>query len=215
MDYLDVTIENQDGQLKTSVFYKPAAEPCVLHYASDHPRRIYQNIVNSGLMRAARYSPTVIDFDNERLKFDLTLIISGYPLKFIHDQFRRFFQMNQAQPVFERLGENIYDKLNRKLLHKATRNETLTTSQQIETVDIAQYLPIKKPWGREKLILHYNFENGPLTKYRSGLRHLGEKYYANVYPFLRDVRFIVGSRTNPALEQQLMRKKPPRTFLLN
>lgn len=215
VDYLDVKIENQDGKLKTSVFHKPAAEPCILPYASDHPRRIYQNIVNSGLMRAARYSSTVEDFDHERLKFELTLITSGYPLKFIDDHFRRFFRINQAQPVFERLDDKLYDKLHRELLRKASRNEKLTNQHGNDTIDIAHYLPVRKPWDREKLILHYNFENGPLTQYRRELRRLWEKYYAKVYPRLKDVHLIIGSRINRALEYRLVKKKPLRTFLVD
>ena len=40
-DFLDVHIENDHGRLKTSVFHKPAAEPYVLPFSSDHPRHIY------------------------------------------------------------------------------------------------------------------------------------------------------------------------------
>ena len=75
---------------------------------------IYQNIIYSGLMRAARYSSTVAAFDNERLKFELTLITSGYPLKFINYHFRRFLRVNQAQLVFQLLDNGIYEKLHTK-----------------------------------------------------------------------------------------------------
>lgn len=215
VDYLDVVIENRDGQLKTSVFHKPAAEPCILPYTSDHPRMIHQNIIYSGLLRAARYSSTVDDFDHERLKFELTLITSGYPLKFIRSHFQRFFQVNRAQPVLELLDARIYANLHRHLLQQPTRREKLTCQQHTDIVDIAHYLPARKPWDREKLILHYRFENGPLMHYRRQLRSLWDKYYGKVHPRLKDVRLIVGSRTNPPLEYRLVKKKPARTFLVN
>ncbi|CAF3277738.1 unnamed protein product, partial [Rotaria sp. Silwood2] len=41
VEFLDVFIENIQGQLKTSVFRKPAAEPYILPYTSDHPRHIH------------------------------------------------------------------------------------------------------------------------------------------------------------------------------
>jgi len=36
-EFLDVHIENCHGALVTSVFHKPAAEPYVLPFSSDHP----------------------------------------------------------------------------------------------------------------------------------------------------------------------------------
>ena len=214
VDYLDVAIENRDGQLNTSVFHKRAAEPCVLPYSSDHPRMIHQNIIYSGLMRAARYSLTVDAFDRERLKFELTLITSGYPLKFINNHFRRFFQVNQAQPVFELLDRSIYDRLHTKLLEQPTRREKMLPQQQNESIDMAEYLPTKKPWNRERLIFHSRFESGPLKQYRRQLRRSWDKYYGKVHPRLKDVHLTVGSRTNPPLEYRLVKKKPPRTLLV-
>jgi hypothetical protein len=40
-DFLDVLIENIQGQLKTSVFRKEAAELYILRYTSDYPRHIH------------------------------------------------------------------------------------------------------------------------------------------------------------------------------
>ena len=173
VDYLDVAIENRDGQLNTSVFHKPAAEPCVL-----------------------------------------TLITSGYPLKFINNHFRRFFQVNQAQPVFELLDRSIYDRLHTKLLEQPTRREKMLPQQQNESIDMAEYLPTKKPWNRERLIFHSRFESGPLKQYRRQLRRSWDKYYGKVHPRLKDVHLTVGSRTNPPLEYRLVKKKPSRTLLV-
>jgi hypothetical protein len=41
VEFLDVNVENCNGSLTTSVFHKPAAEPYVLPFESDHPRHIY------------------------------------------------------------------------------------------------------------------------------------------------------------------------------
>ena len=53
VDFLDVTIENNDGQLKTSIFHKPSAEPYILPYTSDHSHHIHRNIPYAALLRAA------------------------------------------------------------------------------------------------------------------------------------------------------------------
>ena len=44
VDFLDVNIMNQGGQLRTAIYHKPAAEPYILPYTSDHPRHIHRNI---------------------------------------------------------------------------------------------------------------------------------------------------------------------------
>ncbi|CAF3351360.1 unnamed protein product [Rotaria sp. Silwood2] len=67
LDYLDVTIENNNGNLKTCIYHKSASEPYILPYSSDHPRHVHMNILNNALVRAARMCSTVEDFDMERL----------------------------------------------------------------------------------------------------------------------------------------------------
>ncbi|CAF1612209.1 unnamed protein product [Didymodactylos carnosus] len=37
LPFLDVLVTNENGVLATSVYHKPAAEPCVIPFISDHP----------------------------------------------------------------------------------------------------------------------------------------------------------------------------------
>ena len=83
LEYLDVSIENYHGHLKTSVYHKSASEPYILPYKSDHPRHIHNNIPFSALLRAARLCSTVEDFDMERLSTEMILLVNGYPPIFI------------------------------------------------------------------------------------------------------------------------------------
>ena len=202
VDFLDVTIENEDGQLKTIVFHKPPAEPCILPFSSDHPRSNHRNIIYSGLVRAARYSSNVQDFDCERLKFELTLLTSGYPLAFIEYHFKRFFYANQAIPTW-------------KLRNQPTRQERKRRQLSNDIGDLAKYLPTRKPWDRNKLIVHYHFESGPTAQYRQQFRQLWQSYDFHDQSRVRDVRLIVGTRTNTPLEHRLVKKKPARDFLKN
>ncbi|CAF4602870.1 unnamed protein product, partial [Didymodactylos carnosus] len=54
IEFLDVLVENKHGQLRTSVFHKPAAQPYVLPFSSDHPRHIHRSTAKARLLRAAR-----------------------------------------------------------------------------------------------------------------------------------------------------------------
>ena len=95
-DFLDVHIENDHGTLKTSVFHKPAAEPYVLPFSSDHPRHIHINIPYEALLRAARYCSDVYAFDQERLHIEMTLLLNGYPPAFLKTSFQSIISIESS-----------------------------------------------------------------------------------------------------------------------
>ncbi|CAF1427583.1 unnamed protein product [Rotaria sordida] len=74
LPFLDVLLTNNNGILSTSVYHKPAAEPYVVPFASDHPRHTFRNIVRAALIRAIRYSSTFEAFNTERRNIRLTLL---------------------------------------------------------------------------------------------------------------------------------------------
>ncbi|CAF1649085.1 unnamed protein product, partial [Rotaria magnacalcarata] len=96
VNFLDITITNENGQLKTSIYHKPTTEPYILPFTSDHPRQIHRNIPYAALMRAARLCSNVADFNSEQIRIDMSLLLNNYPSKFIKRQFNRFFTSNDA-----------------------------------------------------------------------------------------------------------------------
>ncbi|CAF3776931.1 unnamed protein product, partial [Rotaria socialis] len=66
LPFLDVQLTNNNGILSTSVYHKPAAEPYVTPFISDHPRHVFINIIQTSLARALRYSSTFEAFNYER-----------------------------------------------------------------------------------------------------------------------------------------------------
>ncbi|CAF3224101.1 unnamed protein product, partial [Rotaria sp. Silwood2] len=104
LDYLDVTIENNNGNLKTCIYHKSASEPYILPYSSDHPRHVHMNILNNALVRAARMCSTVEDFDMERLSIEMILLVNGYPPKFIQQHMKNFFMKYNAMNVWTELN---------------------------------------------------------------------------------------------------------------
>jgi hypothetical protein len=77
LPFLDLQLENQNGQLATSVYHKTAAEPYLVPFSSDHPRHIFTNIIETALLRAFRYSSTWPTFDCERRSIQLMLLYNG------------------------------------------------------------------------------------------------------------------------------------------
>ena len=44
VNFLDITVINDNGHLRTSVYHKPTTEPYILPYTSGQPRHIHYNI---------------------------------------------------------------------------------------------------------------------------------------------------------------------------
>jgi hypothetical protein len=77
VSFLDLLVSNTTGALSSSVYHKSAAEPTVLPFISDHPRHVFQNIVQTALIRAIRYSSTFELFNIERRRIHLMLLYNG------------------------------------------------------------------------------------------------------------------------------------------
>ena len=136
VEFLDLVVQNDNGQLTTSVFYKPTAEPYILPYTSDHPRHVHRTIPYAALLRAARIYSTVYDFTIERIRIDMSLLLNDYPPAFITKHIGQFFEEYNPQSVFKQLNEQDYSKLHQKLLHQPTRREKQL--QAIPADDVAQ-----------------------------------------------------------------------------
>ncbi|CAF5036569.1 unnamed protein product [Rotaria sp. Silwood1] len=74
LEYLDVTIENNNGHLKISIYHKSASKPYILPYESDQTRHIHANIICTALVQAARSCSNMEDFDMERLSMEMILL---------------------------------------------------------------------------------------------------------------------------------------------
>ena len=78
LPFLDVLVTNENGVLATSVHHKPAAEPCVIPFISDHPQHVFGNVIQTALTRAVRYSSTFRTYQNEQRNIKLMLLYNGW-----------------------------------------------------------------------------------------------------------------------------------------
>ncbi|CAF4490897.1 unnamed protein product, partial [Rotaria magnacalcarata] len=123
--------------------YKIAAEPYVVPFISDHPRHVLENIVQTSLRRAIKYSSTFQSFNDERRYIKSTFLYNG-----------QFSQMRIA----------LSGQPSRQQSQVEMRIATVTTDNEhlIEESDKKQELTIqenKKPNElQNKLIIHYTHE---------------------------------------------------------
>jgi hypothetical protein len=208
VEFLDVLVENNQGQLRTSVFHKPAAEPYILPFLSDHPRHIHRSTINSRLLRAARLCSHVEDFDKERLNIEFTFLLNGYPPRFSSYHFKQFFQKSNVTSLMELLNEVMYREFHEKLLGQPTRREK---QQQ----NIALNGNRQQTSNRKEIRVYFTFESGPMLNFKRELKSLWEKHYINNNPLNNNVRLNIGTTSNRNLNQLFVKKKPPKAMLIN
>ena len=215
IEFLDVFICNDQGQLKTSVFHKPAAEPYLLPFSSEHPRHTHSNTIKGALLRAIRLCSNVEDFDSERLQIELKLLLNGYPLRYVTYQFKKFFEQHNAYALIsEQPSEMIYQMLHKKLLHQLSRRQKQYNEFLLnDNTNVPQQQQQQR--NQSTITVHFTFESGPMLKFKRELRRLWEKFY--IYPGspMNNVRLQIGTRSNKSLCQLLVKKKPPKSMLTN
>ena len=106
-NFLDLHIENRDGQLFTNVYHKPSYEPYYLPFNSIHPLHMKKNIPFTMLLRAVRYCSTLQAYLDERGKLRMDLLLKKCPGKLIDQQFNRVLQKFNINQIFTIHNYNI------------------------------------------------------------------------------------------------------------
>ena len=212
VEFLDVFVQNHQGCLTTSVFRKPAAEPYILPYSSDHPRHVHRNAVLGSLFRAVRLCSQVKDFDRERLNIELTLLLNGYPPVFVSHHIRRFFDCHQMSTPLKDMNQATYKSLHEQVLACPTRRDREESSGDRTHDSMASSNTYEQEHQRSRtaLLLHYTFESGPLLEFKSKLQQLWKDHYLFAQSPMRDVRLTIGTRSNKNLHQLLIRTRKDR-----
>jgi hypothetical protein len=208
VEFLDILVENNHGQLRTSVFHKPAAEPYILPFLSDYPRHVHRCTIKSRLVRATRLCSYVDEFDKERLNIEFTLLLNGYPPRFISYHFKHFFQKSNVTSPMELLDEVMYREFHEKLLGQPTRRE-----KQQQNIALNGNRQLNS--NRKEIRVYFTFESGPMLNFKRELKSLWEKHYINNNPLNNNVRLNIGTRSNRNLNQLFVKKKPPKAMLIN
>ena len=160
------------------------------------------------------FSSNIHDFNSERIRIDVRLMLNGYPPHFISKQFNRFFQVNNAMPVLKQLNKHSYHGLHKRLLYQRTRRE-----KELQ-LTMQQLGPFKPPMevqskiqNQEVVYPHYLFEKGLTSNLPKQIHTWWKKHYAFNGSPLQHVKLQLVSNTNRTLETFLIRNKPSREIL--
>ncbi|CAM4951180.1 unnamed protein product [Rotaria socialis] len=224
--FLDILLTNNNGVLHTSVYHKPSAEPYVVPFISDHPRYIFQNIIQTALVRAIRYSSTFEAFNHERRAIRLMLLFNGYPTTYIDKQFRKIFgnyiTSNSILPLIN--NEHKFFQLRKEHMKQPTAQHSqveariaLFEQNNIDNI-VEDIIPMESTTTNkrktnnvpDKVIIHYTHEKR-FTTMKKDMHTIFEKSFEGYG--LEAVRLIVGHRNSPNSERELIHKRPPLKYL--
>ncbi|CAF1318369.1 unnamed protein product [Rotaria magnacalcarata] len=179
VNFLDLNMENKNGQLYTTIFQKPSYEPYYLPFNSIHPLHMKKNIPFAMLLRAIRYCSTFETYLNEREKLRMALLLNKYPNKIIDEQFNN-------------------------MLLKFNINEPLTVNNYIRYRQIVINSPIK-----EKLVVTYEKSIFVHFTYCSSMRTFPKKFhtlwekYFGMSP-INEVIPVLGSKNVDNFQRRLV-----------
>ncbi|CAM4816819.1 unnamed protein product [Rotaria magnacalcarata] len=233
LPFLDVILTNNNGIFSTSVYHKPAAEPYVVPFISDHPRHTFVNVIQTSLTRALRNSSTFEILNNERIYIKLTLLYNGYPSSFIEKQFQNFFSeyINSSSflPFID--NETQFVTMRNKILNLPTprqsqvsisaatadidndqtdepQNEPTTTAATTTLVERNK----KEHACGNKLIVHYTHEKRFQT-FKSDMHQVYDNTFKDTPA--ADVKLIVGNKNRRSAKTELICKRPKQSLLIN
>ena len=212
VDFLDVSISNEDGRLRTKIYHKPAAEPYILPFTSTHPQHIQRNIPYGAIVRAARICSNLDDFHSEVCHIDVSLLLNGYPPNFIQKQFDRLFRSTPIVSMSDGMDEESYQQLHHRLLHQPTRHEQKLKKMMTNPIESPSVLQ-PYVWNKQIMFLHYLFDHARLAQLRDAFMNWWRKYFAFPDSPLCDVKVRLVGDTQKTLEKFLIQKKPRRDLL--
>ena len=212
VNFLDVTVHNDNGKLRTSLHHKEAAEPYILPFTSDHPSHIHRNIPYAALLRAARICSHLNDFNSERIRIQVSLLLNEYPPRFIEKMFIRFFRMNNIELGSNRFNQDRYHLLHDRLLNQPTRREKVLLVPLQNAITAPQVLQ-PKIWDKTVMFpryLHALHISQDITKH---LHNWWREHYGAIIPRCENIRVRLIATTDRTLETQLIKKKPSKNLL--
>lgn len=188
-EYLDVKLENKEGRLVTGVFHKTSHEPYFLPFQSTHVHHIKKNIPFAALVRAIRYSSTYDAFKREESHISMSLLLNGYPSRFILRQFERVPQTFQC-PTLKR--DNYSDI--RKVMLAAVDNNGKKAKLNF----------------KDNILCHFSFCKG-MHDFSTRFHRLWDDCFVDTAIF--EMKPIVGFKRLDNLQDYLVKKKPERSLL--
>ena len=141
------------------------------------------------------------------MNIELTLLLNGYPPRFVSYYLKQFFEQNNASSIITQSDNNTYIELHQKLLNQPTRRE-----RELRNIisDPTQFSPNlleqRQSYNKKEIRVSFTFESGPMLDFKREFRRLWKKHF--IYPgsVMNSITLKIDAQTNKSLSQLLIRK---------
>lgn len=183
VNFLDLHVEMINGKLLTKVYHKPSYEPYYLPFTSVHPLHIKKNIPYAMLIRAIKYCSVFEDYQTERDKLRVALLLNKYPGSFITKEFDRVFEaFNSGQP----LTMKNYEELRETMIYSPKKEKVAIDHGQV-------------------MFVHFTYCSSMRT-FPTVFHALWKKYFEESP--INELVPVVGTRNVKNLQRTLVKNKP-------
>ena len=162
--FLDVYIENQNGQLVTRVYHHPTIQGYTLPYVSGHSKASHGDWLRSALIQAVYCCSSVDDFQQERIHLELTFLTNGYSLLFVENHVHHFFSYFHADAMRYSTDRVSYATFRRQIF--SFLEQQRQRSVELQNLD-----------DRGRLLrFEYLYDFGPRSQFNERFHELWSKY---------------------------------------
>ncbi|XP_069495412.1 uncharacterized protein [Ambystoma mexicanum] len=139
--FLDLIIKDDFGKLKCSLFRKTTARNTLLHYSSNHPRHIRDNLPYGQFLRIRRNCSELFDYYEQADKLSSRLRDRGYPKRLITQAYKRARFTDRDNLLTPKQNSNsVLDKNNSQMTCVLTHGPQTFEIKKL----ISKYWPIVK-----------------------------------------------------------------------
>jgi hypothetical protein len=162
--FMDAHVENQNGTLFTRIYSEPTKRSYTLPYVSGHPKLNYAHWFRSALLRAVCCCSSIDDFQQERIRLELSFLASGYSVLFVESHVQHFFSYFHADMMRLSSDRARYTAFRRRLFDFLDQHHQ--RCDQLQRLD-----------ERGGLIrFEYRYELGPRSQFNERFQQLWSKY---------------------------------------
>jgi hypothetical protein len=190
IDYLDVTVNIEIPNFRTTVFRKLAAQPYVLPFHSSHPQHVTRNIPYAAAHRATRICSHPEDLKIELDKIRIMLLLNKYPPKFIDKQTGRFFRDTTGTQTTDLLLGKDHSKYRESIL------DPTWNKKEKRKIDF-----------QKDILLHFSYTPS-IANFGSRFHQLWEEIFEGTP--LDDIPVMYANRLTDSLRHLLVKKRPTR-----
>ncbi|CAF2806208.1 unnamed protein product [Rotaria sp. Silwood2] len=197
VSFLNVYIENRQGQLYTRVHHDINMPRYILPYVVGHTKSSHSDWLFLSLIRAVCYCTSIEDFQQERIYLEITFLINGYSVLFIETHVKRFFNYFYAERMRFSYNQASYDKFRQQWFQFVEQRQQL--SQQFQKLDDMNCL----------FQFHYIYDFGPKCRFNREFHQLWHHYFQQ-HPTLSEdnCKIILNAKNFHSLNTLLGMDKP-------